>query len=301
MPNIARTHVPEAELHAYCDGELSPSQRVEIAEHLLGCLICRAQHAEVAELRARVTTLLAIASPRQIGRRVVPQARRPWRASRMMVAAAVAMIGGGAWLLVPPSDGERRPTQLATSLGLVDFFRLGHGDADLAALRDRQLAMAMRTIAAPQVQAGPAAPQFMRPRLIGTGTEVDPVVTSEWTFATMDDALKAANGRLARVANIPVRLVRIHPSAVGGRPTFLIRQELADGRFVWVVEGLEGDIAPVEQLLQASGIAMSAATRTRPDYVGTGAQTTITVRMVRVVGYLPVDSLNVLAQKLVVR
>ena len=179
--------------------------------------------------------------------------------------------------------------------------RLDHGDVDLAALRDRQLAMAMRTIAAPQVQAGPAAPQFLRPRLIGTGTEVDPVVTSEWTFATMDDALKAANGRLARVANIPVRLVRIHPSAVGGRPTFLIRQELADGRFVWVVEGLEGDIAPVEQLLQASGIAMSAATRTRPDYVGTGAQTTITVRMVRVVGYLPVDSLNVLAQKLVVR
>ena len=47
-----RPHVPEEELHAYRDGELSSAQRAEIAEHLLGCLLCRALDAEVEEVRA---------------------------------------------------------------------------------------------------------------------------------------------------------------------------------------------------------------------------------------------------------
>lgn len=302
MAGIARPHVPEEELHAYCDGELSPSQRVETAEHLLGCLICRALHAEVEELRARASACLALVSPQHIGDPAMPQAQRAVgrrRSQRMTVAAAVAVIGVGAWLSLPPSDGERGPAQLAT-FGLASFFQLGRGDADKAAIRDRQLVMAGRMTTPPRVQAGPATLPFVPP-LIGPAVDVDPVVASEWTLATVDDALKAADGKLARVANIPIKVVRIHHSAVGGRPTFLVRQELADGRSVWVLEGLEGDIAPVDQLLQASGIAMSMATRTRPDYVSSGARTAITVRMVRVVGYIPVDSLNVLAQKLVLR
>jgi anti-sigma factor RsiW len=301
VASIARPHVPEEELHAYCDGELSPSQRVEIAEHLLGCLICRSQRAEVEGIRTQASALLAIASPPVINRPALPQSRPivvRRRSPGMMVAAAAAVIGIGAWFSLRPVDGDHGRTQMAV-LGFSGFFRLGHGEVDHAAVRSRQLTMASRTMAEPQVEGRPAVPPPVRSPLIGEA--VDPVATPDWALATMDDALTAGNGKLARLSDVPVKLVRIHPSALGGRPTFMVRQELPDGRSVWVFEGLEGDIAPVDQMLQASGIAMSMATRTRPDYVNTGVQTAITARMVRVVGYLPADSLNVLAQKLVLR
>ena len=64
--SVVRPHIPEEELHAYCDGELSATQRVEIAEHLLGCLICHSQHAMVEAVRLRATTLLSIAVPLNI-------------------------------------------------------------------------------------------------------------------------------------------------------------------------------------------------------------------------------------------
>jgi anti-sigma factor RsiW len=303
VANAARPHVPEDELHAYCDGELSPSQRVEIAEHLLSCLICRSLHGEVEEVRARVALVLAIASPLQYGRPPMRNTQHAAgrRAPRGLMAAAVAVIGVGVWFSFQPATAARGTTQLATSLGLSGFFELGHGGVDQAAIRDRELTMASRATAVPRVLVGPATIPFAPPTLLGTAAEVDPVVTSEWTVATVDDALKAADGKLPHVPDIPVRLVRIHPSAVGGRPTFLIRQQLPDGHFIWVVEGLERDIAPVDQLVQASGIAMSMPARTRPDYVDSGTGTAITVRMVRVVGYLPVDSLNALARKLALR
>ena len=302
---IARPHVPEEELHAYSDGALSPAQNREIGEHLLGCLICRAQHADVEEMRARVSTLLAIASPPHIGAAPVlgnPRQARSRRWPRLIAAAAVAVIGVGGWIsLRPVASSAHGPTKLAaTSFGFSDIFQLGHSGLDQAAVRGRQLTIAGRTLASPQMEAGPAMLPFAAAAPL-VGAAIDPVTTSEWTVATLDEALKAGNGKLARLADLPVKLVRIRPSAVGGRPTFMIRQELADGRTVWVFEGLEADIAPVDQVLQASGIAMSMATRTRPDYVGTGVETVPTVRMVRVVGYLPTDSLNALAQKLVLR
>jgi hypothetical protein len=116
-----------------------------------------------------------------------------------------------------------------------------------------------------------------------------------------DSARALGGGALAHVDGIPVSSVRIHRSAIGGRPTIMVRQQLRDGRSVWVFEGLEDDITPFNQVLQASGIATSMVTRTRPDYVGTGADVQITTRMVTVAGYLPVDSLNVLAGKLTLK
>lgn len=301
--NIVRPHVPEEELHAYCDGELSPAQRVEIAEHLLGCLICRAQHAQVEALRARSAAILAVASPRRTSVTTVPASRRPaWqrRAMRGLAAAAVIAIGTGIAFTLKPASGFPGATQLASTLASSSLFRFGHASADSAAIRDRQLTIADRAIAAPQVLAGKSATVFA-PNAPIEAAEVDPVIASEWTVATMDEALKEAGGKLARVSTFPVRGVRIHTNPAGGRPTFLVRQELPNGSFIWVLEGLERDIAPVDQVLQASGIATSMPTRTHGDYVNTGVETAVTVRMVRVVGYLPADSLNTLAQKLVLR
>lgn len=302
---VRRPHVPEDELHAYCDGELSPAQRMEIAEHLLGCLICRAQHAQVEAVRSRSSALLAIASPR-FSETAMPDIRRKSWQRRMVrglaaAAAAVVVLGTGVAFSLNSNAPTGGAATLASSLASTSIFRLGRGEVDAAAIRNRKLTIADRDTPTPQVLAPRVAVPFAVPVRLGAATEVDPVITSEWTVATLTDALKAADGKLARVDNIPVKMVRIHTSAQGGRPTFLIRQELPDGRFIWVLEGLERDIAPVDQVLQASGIATSMPTRTRPDYVGTGAETSITVRMVRVVGYLPADSLNALALKLVLR
>ncbi|MES1259086.1 MAG: zf-HC2 domain-containing protein, partial [Gemmatimonadota bacterium] len=285
------------------DGELSPAQRAEIAEHLLGCLICRAQHAEVGALRDRATALLAIAVPGTLSRRdvtpVMParSARRRW--PRLVGAAAVALIGAGIWYANPWSitGGD---SQLATSLGGPHLFGQASGP-DSAGILGKQITMTARTISAPQVTGGAGNGQFAVTPTLGAPTEVDPVFTSDWTSSSFDDAVNAGGGSLARVTGVAIAGVRMHPSAIGGRPTFMIRQQLPDGRPVWVFEGLEEDITPVNQVLQASGIAMSMVKRTKADYVGTGADLHITTRMVTVVGYLPVDSLNALVARLALR
>ena len=77
-----------------------------------------------------------------------------------------------------------------------------------------------------------------------------------------------------------------------------VRQQLADGRSIWIFEGLEDDFADVSDILQASGINVSIPIRTRPDYIfGSQARPMRTVRMAAVAGYLPADSLNALMNK----
>ena len=303
--SVVRLHVPEEELHAYCDGELSPAQRVEVAEHLLGCLICRSQHAVVEAVRLRATALLAIAVPMNV-HRIAPPTGRPVPLRRrwagLATAVAAALVGVGVWFSIKPETANPASSQLATSLGVSHLFGLGKAVIDTAAgIRERQLVMIGRTNGVPQVRSLAEIGQRASTAAISGPTEVDPVLTSEWAPTSFDAALKVGGGSLARVSGVPVATVRIHPSAIGGRPTFMLRQQLLDGRSIWVFEGLVEDIAPVNQVLQASGIAMSMVTRTKPDYVGVGADLRVTTRMVTVVGYLPVDSLNALVAKLTLR
>lgn len=298
--NSARPHVPEEELHAYCDGELSPPQRIEIAEHLLGCLICRSHHAEVGEVRTRASALLAIAAPTMIRRPAVKSAevqvgRR--RLPRALTAAAAAVVGLGVWFSLQPDQADQPSTQLAATLGAPVLSGLfGLNDSDAGASRQRVLEMAARTSAAPRVLPG-RDPIVFVPRLMTPSVEVDPVVTNDWVRSGWDEALRFGNGSLARVAGLGVTSVRMHASASGGRPTFMVRQQLPDGRSVWVFEGPVDDVTPINQVLQASGIAMSMFSRTHPDYVGPDGQVTRTTRIVTVVGHLPVDSLNALMGK----
>ena len=300
MANSARPHVPEEELHGYADGELSPPQRIEIAEHLLGCLICRSHFAEVGEVRARASALLAIAAPIRVRLPAMAPARAQFarrRLPRAMTAAAAAMVGLGVWFSLQPDQVDRPATQLATTLVAPALFgTFGQNDSDAGAVRQRELEMASRTSVAPRMLPGRDV-ITSSPRLMTPSVEVDPVVANDWVRSSWDDALKLGNGSLARVARLNVTSVRMHSSSSGGRPTFMIRQQLADGRPVWVFEGPVDDVTPVNQILQASGIAMSMLSRTHPDYVGPDGQMTRTVRIVTVVGHLPVDSLNALIGK----
>lgn len=303
MSNAVRPHIPEDELHAYCDGELSPPQRVEIAEHLLGCLICRAQHAEVNEVRARTATLLAIAAPRGVRAPGIQHAgtgapRR--RLPRFTAAAAAAIIGVGVWFSLQPDQAEpvAAGPQLAASLPAADFLLPGHSGSDRAATWHRQVTIAARTTVPARVVPPLATTPLARPHLVATATDVDPVVASDWNSASWNEALAASDGSLAHVSGLAVTEVRMHPSASGGRPTFMVRQQLPDGNLVWVFEGPVDDVAPVNQLLQASGIAMSLPSRTHPDYVFGANGINRPSRMVTVVGHLTVDSLNVLSARI---
>lgn len=304
--SVARPHVPEEELHAYCDGELSPAQRVEIAEHLLSCAICQSQRAMVEAIRLRTTTLLAIAVPAHIrgheipGHHTVAPSRRRWLGYATGVAAA--LVGAIVWSQFS-TPGTRPPgSQLANTLGVPQLFGLATPAGDTAAAnRDRQTEMAVRTTSVPEVKSPAELGRLASAPPVAVPVEVDPVFTGDWAPAKFDDAIKVGQGTLARVGGVAVANVRIHPSAIGGRPTFMVRQQLQDGRPVWVFEGLEADIAPINQVLLASGITMSMVTRTKPDYVGVGADLRVTTRMVTVVGYLTVDSLNVLVSRLTLR
>jgi anti-sigma factor RsiW len=302
LSNVVRPHIPEEELHAYSDGELSPPQRVEIAEHLLGCLICRAQHAEVTELRARTARLLAIAAPRTVRGPAMPafsDASRRRRLPRITAAAVAAVVGAGVWFSLQPdriADQGTPSQQLASSLPAADFLLPGHASSDRAASWQRQVTIASRTTVPARVLPPAVVSTQPRPHLVSTTADVDPVVANEWNNASWDDALSAGDGSLARVAGLAVTEVRMHPSTSGGRPTFMVRQQLADGNLVWVFEGPVDDVTPVNQMLQASGIAMSTPSRTHPDYVfGANGGVTRPSRMVTVVGHLSVDSLNALS------
>lgn len=290
--SAVRPHVPDEELHAYCDGELSPPQRVEIAEHLLGCLICRAAHAEVEELRARTSALLAIASPRVIRRPSMPAARqvvmhRRLRLRGMAAAAALALVGAGGWFALRTLPNAA-PSQLATLVSpalIVGTHRVVVTPSQTSEL---QLA---------SIEAHHATTPVM-PR--SDATDRDPALVSGWMPQDWDEALTAANGSLARIPGVLITAVR-SSNAAGARPTFVVRQELADGRPVWVFDATSDNSAAVNQSLHAAGLAVSAMAQTRANYQTLDAQSARPARTIVVAGYLPVDSLNALARRLALR
>ncbi len=307
-----RPHLPEEELHAYLDGELSRAQRAEIAEHLLACLICRALEAEVRALQSRSRDLLALAAPRSIRGLELPAAAP--RRRRLGPAAAVA---AGLILAVTTMTMNRgavdatggpvlasafvAPAILARVVAPVEreaalLPAVGSAAARRSAT-SRTLTLASRATMAPrvmtvsQVSDGGGA----RLRMVDPMVEVDPGNGgASWQTTSMQQARETA-GTIAHLDGIPVNAVRLQPSRQGGRPTAMVRQVLPDGRAVWVVEGSTDEIGPVTEMLEASGLTLAAARRARPDYVGTDASPIRTVRMVTVAGYLPIDSLEALA------
>ncbi|MES2306242.1 MAG: zf-HC2 domain-containing protein [Gemmatimonadota bacterium] len=301
-----RPHVPEEEFHAYADGELSPAQRAEIAEHLLACLICRSMYGEVQEVRARTSRLLAIASPRTIKRPALPgRTAKPVRTWMGGVAAAsVAVVGLSTYLALQPVPAATSPTRLAAAFVAPALFATAGSasattptePAPLTA-EQRTMTLASRAVIRPQVVGPAPAMQVVRRfRPVEPLAEIDP--STGWESLSWDAAMTLAHGSIARLEGYAVAAVRIQRSASGGRPTFLVRHQLPDGRSLWVVEGQVDEVGPVHQLLEASGLSMSIPLRAKPDYVGTDEEPKRTIRMVTIAGYLPSDSLNAMMGKL---
>jgi Putative zinc-finger len=295
-----RPHVPEDELHAYCDGELSPAQRAEIASHLLGCLICRAQHAEVESLRARVVQLLGAAVPRAA--RAVPAVRygrvMSWRRGAA-VAAAALLIATGAWLV---GGGRQHVAPQLAGTFVTPALMASAADQSTApspaAVKQRNLTLASRPGVRPEVLPGAIglAPR-QRPEM-DQSTAVDPVEYAGWEVVSTDTALAEGQGAFTRLPGMPITAIRLHRTGTGVRPTFMVRQQLADGRSVWVLEGSVDDIGAISHTLEASGLTHSMPLRARPDYVDNTTGPMQTTRMVMIAAYLPNDSLDALAARL---
>lgn len=294
-----RPHVPEEELHAFRDGELSPGQRAEIAEHLIGCLLCRALDAEVEELRRRTAVLLGRAVPRSTRRaafrhRIVPAA---WL--RPIAATLVAVLGGTAWLALQP--GATPTPRLATAAFVTPGLF-----ADLPSLESPSRAdLARRSLSL-------AAQTRFRPRVVGPMNipvshgsvggrqidDIDPAGGADWEQMSLEGAIEANHGPISRLEGFPVLRVQVRRSTAGERPTVLVRHRTPDGRSLWVVEGPADELTALSEMFAASGLAMSIPLRTRPDYVGSDANPIRTERMIAVAAYLPTDSLDVLLGKL---
>ena len=306
-----RPHLPEEELHAWLDGQLSRAQSKEVAEHVLGCLICRALEAEVRGVRDRTTTLLALAAPRSF--RALPlKDVRHHGLGRLRggsaAAAAAVVIGLVSWGIsrnLQSPNTPVGPSQLASAFVapaiLAHVAALPSSDSvsvtPLPATTSRTLTLASRTTTAPRVMPArnssvPVSARQMRVSdpMLGVGPSGE-----GWETTSLQEAREATAGALAHLEGIAVNAVRIQPSEVGGRPTAMVRHLLPDGRAVWVVEGTLDDLAPIYRVLEASGLSLSTPRRARPDYIGTDAEPVRTSRMVTVASFLPVDSLERLA------
>lgn len=103
------------QISAHLDGELSPEEEVELAEHLERCPQCRQLARELEQVHALLSGAALVRAPEQLHRRLVESVERdaasaPRRSRRALVRrvaglAACAAVCLGVWrLALPPQD-----------------------------------------------------------------------------------------------------------------------------------------------------------------------------------------------------
>lgn len=298
MSRCARPHVPEEEFHAWLDSALSRAQSAEIAEHLLGCLICRAAHADAVATRDRASAILALAVPGG-QRRALPAARTPSR-RRTGAAVAAALLVTGGWLANQPATLVLPTTRLSTMAFVAPAMQARIGDFT-ALVSDalpvtRVRLFAARSALRPSMADANGPPASARHGLLAPATDVDPAMG--WESISWEEALAVAGGSLARLDGLPVTTVQVQRNGPGIRPTFFVKQHLADGLAVWVIEGPAELVQPVHAAIEASGLASSISLRTRPDYIGSDDAPLRTLRLVTVAAAVGKDSVDALSARL---
>ena len=306
MRRFVRPHVPEEELHAYADNQLSGGQRTEISEHLMECLICRAQHAEVRELRMRTSEILAIALPKIP---VALQATEPaaatspratasieWR--RALAAAAVIVTIVGAWITRPDTTRTAARAALANVFVSPALFASSAPPPGVAT-DARAQELARRSTITPRVIAGTPAPVRMHRSPAPADPMADFSPAAGWDAVSWEDAVRASNGALSHLGGLPITAVRIDRAvSKDERPTVVVRHRLPDNRSAWVIEGTEAGLASVQTQLKAIGLALSTPVRTRPDYVGSSENPQRVTRLAMVAAYLEQSDVERLVERL---
>ncbi len=298
MSRCARPHVPEEEFHAWLDGALSRAQSAEIAEHLLGCLICRAGHADAVATRDRASAILAMAVPGG-QRRAITAVQAPSR-RRVGAAVAAALLVTGGWLANQPATLVLPTPRLSTMAFVAPALHAQMRDA-AALVSDgipvtRVRLLAARAALRPSIVEPDRFAASARSGLLAPATDVDPAMG--WESISWEEALAVAGGSLARLDGLPVSAVQLQRNGPGIRPTFFVKQRLADGLAVWVIEGPAELVQPVHAAIEASGLASSISLRTRPDYVGSDDAPLRTLRLVTVAAAVSKDSVDALSARL---
>ena len=121
-----------------------------------------------------------------------------------------------------------------------------------------------------------------------------------WRVVSWEDALQIAGSELPFIEGIPVVGVMFQPGVPGERPTVIVAQQDPNGE---VIQSIEGPVARVNELRtrQPSDVHASDVARTAPDYVDGPGGMHRALRILTVIGRLPVDSLNTLARLATIR
>lgn len=334
-------HVPEDELNAYFDQALSRSQCAEIETHLSHCAKCQAQRAEVALLRDRTTALLATLSPRPVivpppfqvllDRRSRQLRFAMWRVRferAGLWAAGIAAAAGIGWLartvldphrtvrtsapiaeVRPPVDSTPRVLAITTESAEPNLDKARPApipdpepQATGGGRRSSGPSAGVPTMqpAASIMDLGAVPPAAGSLRSAPSEDSAD-FFNRVWRVVQWDDAIKTLAGGLPYVEGFTVVGVQMRPGKRGERPTVIVTQQDGSGE---LIQSIEGPVDQVEDVLrrQPKEVRISEASRTPSDYVDDPARgLRPTLRVLRIFGKLPEDSLNALVRMAVMR
>ena len=309
-------HIPDEELHAYLDQALSRSQCIEIETHLARCARCRDARDEIAALRDRTTAMLALVAPRRVMAppvagllaRAEERRRVSWRRAGMLAASlvAAAMAGWGMRVLAGPGGP-------ATSGEVIAALATSQPEVTLPA----EEAPGTPREAVPDLT-GPVSPPSARndqlrmiPVAVTTTPEPAPALpvpgvalrlTGSWQEVSAPEARRRLGAFIPDLPDHDVQAFRVLPVDEDRRPAVVVELHDAAGRPVWVVEG------PVEQVgdltAQAGlnrSLRSSLPARSAPDYLREGTTVRRAGRVLAVLGQMSEDSLNGLAERVVMR
>jgi len=314
-------HIPNEELHAYLDQALSRSQCIEIETHIARCAHCRDTRDATAALRDRTTALLAATAPR-VGappplHTLLARAEAKRKTSWMRRAILAASFGGailagwGMRAALDPHDA-------------VAAARLVQADPPPRALPIPQTPVADRVSTDGPRVTSPEPEQSTPVRLAADGLSQPEATTDRGAPASAGAPAKVslildegwrnsdpaaggggvAPGMLPTYPGLPVTEVQVHDAAPGQRPLLIVSQLHESGTTLYTVEGPADRVAAIiaTQLTGApAGFQSSDPSRSPPDYVETPAGYRRTHRVLAVLGSLPFDTLNAIAQRIVLR
>jgi hypothetical protein len=313
-------HVPEAELHAYLDQALSRSQCIEIETHLAACFRCQQERDAIAGLRDRTTALLAAAAPRHVSpppyailaARAQTRRQRSWQRSAVWAASiAGAVIAGWGLRTALDPHGEPLPVPVAvnaaaalpTESPMVPAATTDSSPAELifSAPTHSGARWSNPTV---RLASGGSLPRRQVSLPAAAGTEdVSLSLDDQWAPVSLGEAEDATGGLVPVVPDLPVLDIRMRWGDGQSRPLLIVTQQHSSGAFIHIIEGPVTEVAAFvsDQLQPGTEVKSSEPGRSPPDYREAAGSVHRTSRVLAVVARLPVDSLNLLAQEVVLK
>lgn len=138
-------------------------------------------------------------------------------------------------------------------------------------------------------------------RSLGSRRETDLYLSGLWKTVPWDEAEALTHNLVPHVTGLPITEVRVQPRSADERPIVIVSQQHASGVIIRTIEGPVDEVAGLvtEQLDRGDGLETSLPVRTPPEYLGIGSEIPRrSLRVMTVIGRLPVDTLNALRERL---